>query len=41
MKTRGLDEEASYAALRKLAMDRGKRLAEVAQQVIDAAALLG
>jgi response regulator NasT len=41
MKARGLDEEAAYAALRKLAMDRGKRLAEVAQQVIDAAELLG
>jgi response regulator NasT len=41
MKARGLDEEGAYAALRKLAMDRGKRLAEVAQQVIDAAELLG
>jgi response regulator NasT len=41
MKARGLDEDAAYAALRKLAMDRGKRLAEVAQQVINAAELLG
>lgn len=41
MKSRGLDEEAAYAALRKLAMDRGKRLAEVAQQVVDLSDLLG
>jgi response regulator NasT len=41
MRTRALDEETAYAALRRLAMDRGKRLAEVAQQVIDAADLLG
>ena len=32
----GLDEEAAYARLRRLAMDRGKRLAEVAQSVVDA-----
>lgn len=41
MKSRGLDEEAAYGALRKLAMDRGKALGDVAQQVIDAAELLG
>lgn len=41
MKSRGIDEEAAYAALRKLAMDRGKRLAEVARQVVEAADLLG
>jgi response regulator NasT len=41
MKARGLDEEAAYGALRKLAMDRGRPLADVAQQVIDAADLLG
>lgn len=41
MKTRGLDEEAAYAALRKMAMDRNLKLGEVAQRVVDAADLLG
>jgi two-component system, response regulator / RNA-binding antiterminator len=41
MKTRGLDEEAAYGLLRKLAMDRKLKLSQVAQQLIDAADLLG
>ena len=41
MKTRGLSEEDAYRALRKLAMDRQATLADVAQQLIDAAELLG
>lgn len=41
MKTRGLDEEAAYAFLRKAAMDRKLKLGEVAQRLIDAADLLG
>ena len=41
MKSRGLDEQAAYAALRKMAMDRKQKLGDVAQQVIDAANLLG
>jgi two-component system, response regulator / RNA-binding antiterminator len=41
MKSRGLDEDAAYAALRKMAMDRKLKLIEVAQKVIDAADLLG
>jgi len=41
MKTRALDEEAAYSALRKMAMDRKLKLIEVAQRVIDAADLLG
>jgi two-component system, response regulator / RNA-binding antiterminator len=41
MKSRSLDEEAAYALLRKSAMDRKLRLGEVAQQLIDAADLLG
>jgi len=41
MKTRGLDEEAAYRLLRKFAMDRKVKLAQVAQQLIDAADLLG
>jgi len=36
----GLDEDAAYVRLRRLAMDRGKRLAEVAQNVVDAQELL-
>jgi response regulator NasT len=41
MKSRGLDEEAAYSSLRKMAMDRKLRLAEVAQRIVDAADLLG
>ena len=41
MKRSGFDEDAAYAALRKMAMDRQLRLAEVAQRVVDAADLLG
>jgi AmiR/NasT family two-component response regulator len=40
MKTRGLDEDAAYTLLRKLAMNRKLRLGELAQQLIDAAAIL-
>jgi response regulator NasT len=36
----GLGEEAAYNRLRRLAMDRGKRLADVAQSVVDAQELL-
>jgi two-component system, response regulator / RNA-binding antiterminator len=41
MKTRNLDEETAYAALRKTAMDRNLKLVEVAQRIVDAADLLG
>ena len=41
MKSRNLDEEAAYAALRKAAMDRNVKLAEIAQRIVDAADLLG
>src|SRR5688500_5960460 len=41
MKSRQLDEEAAYAALRKAAMDRNVKLAEIAQRIVDAADLLG
>jgi two-component system, response regulator / RNA-binding antiterminator len=41
MKSRKLDEEAAYAALRKAAMDRNVKLAEIAQRIVDAADLLG
>lgn len=40
MKSRGLDEEGAYAALRRLAMDRGRPLAAVARDVVDMAKLL-
>lgn len=36
MKSHGLDEEAAHALLRKTAMDRKLKLAEVAQLLIDA-----
>lgn len=41
MRARGVDEQAAYALLRKTAMDRGKRLGEIAQQLVMAAELLG
>jgi two-component system, response regulator / RNA-binding antiterminator len=41
MKTRGLDEDAAYSLLRKMAMDRKLKLADVAQKLVDAADLLG
>jgi response regulator NasT len=41
MRSRGLSEDDAYHALRKLAMSRKQRLGDVAQQVLDAADLLG
>ncbi|HWA38015.1 MAG TPA: ANTAR domain-containing protein [Burkholderiales bacterium] len=41
MRTRGLDEDAAYSLLRKMAMDRKLKLVEVAQKLVDAADLLG
>jgi len=41
MKQRGWSEEESYQALRKMAMDKGLKLAEAAGQVISVADLLG
>lgn len=41
MKARNLDEDAAYSLLRKMAMDRKLKLAQVAQKLIDAADLLG
>lgn len=40
MKQRGLDEDTAYQSLRKLAMQRGMRMGEIARQVIQAAELL-
>jgi len=40
MKARGMDEEQAFQALRRMAMDRGKRLVDIARQVIDMADLL-
>jgi len=36
----GLSEEQAYAHLRKLAMDRGQRLAQVAERIVNARSLL-
>ncbi len=41
MKQRQVDEEEAFRMLRRFAMDRGVRLADAAQQVIDIARLLG
>jgi len=41
MKRRGLDEDAAYALLRKMAMDRKLKLSDIAQRLVDAADLLG
>lgn len=40
MKARGLDEDAAYNALRKLAMDRGQSLIDVASDVLAMAKIL-
>lgn len=40
MKSKGVSEEEAYRLLRKLAMDRGTRLIEVARQVVEMAELL-
>jgi response regulator NasT len=41
MNRQGLSEQDAYARLRKAAMDKGLKLAEVAQRLVDAAELLG
>lgn len=40
MKSRGMDEDAAYAALRKLAMEKSQPLAKVAGDLVDMARLL-
>lgn len=40
MKARGMDEDTAYAALRKLAMDRGQPLARAAADVVEMAKVL-
>lgn len=40
MRRRNLPEDGAYQALRKMAMDRNKRLSQIAQGIIDAEALL-
>ena len=41
MRTQGIAEDEAYARLRKTAMDKGLKLADVAQRVVDVAGLLG
>jgi response regulator NasT len=41
MQRQGLSEQAAYEKLRKAAMDKGLRLAEVAQRMLDVVDLLG
>lgn len=40
MQARGLDEDAAYHAIRKLAMERGQPMARIARDVIDMAKVL-
>ncbi len=40
MQARGLSEDEAFKAMRKLAMDRNKRISEVAEQIIAAAEVL-
>ena len=40
MKTRDIDEDAAYAALRKQAMERGKPIATIAANLLESARLL-
>jgi response regulator NasT len=40
MKQKGIDEEQAYRLLRKLAMDRNRKLLDIARQVIDVTDLL-
>ena len=40
MKTRGLDEEQAYHAMRKMAMDKSKPIAEIAQNILSVMELL-
>ena len=40
MKARGVDEDQAYSMLRKAAMDQGKRLADVAEALVNSAGLL-
>ena len=41
MQRQGLSEQDAYEKLRKAAMDRGLKLGEVAQRMLDVADLLG
>ena len=41
MQRQGLSEDEAYARLRKTAMDKGLKLGEVAQRILDVAELLG
>ena len=41
MRAKGIDEDAAYALLRKAAMDRGRKVADVAEALVTAAGLLG
>jgi two-component system, response regulator / RNA-binding antiterminator len=41
MAKRGIDEPAAYAALRKAAMDSGRRIADVADAIVTADRLMG
>jgi len=41
MKQKGVDEAEAFRMMRKLAMDRNRKMHEIAQQIIDVAELMG
>jgi response regulator NasT len=41
MKHKGINEDEAYRSLRKMAMDKNKRIVDVAESVINAFELLG
>jgi response regulator NasT len=41
MREKGIGEDEAFALMRKLAMDRNRRLDEIAQQILDVTGLLG
>jgi response regulator NasT len=41
MREKGVGEDEAFALMRKLAMDRNRRLADVAQQILDVTDLIG
>jgi len=40
MKQKNVDEDEAYRVMRKLAMDRNRKLLEIAQQIIDVSELM-
>jgi response regulator NasT len=41
IKHKGMDEEAAFKAMRKMAMDKGQSLSDVAHNIVSVMALIG